>query len=223
MAAVLLAGCSVVPVQPRSAGTGRSPRPQTASSTAQPKAVKLDPQQADRLRRVMLPLIQAMNTPVPPDAVQVGVIDDPHVNAANAGRARFLFTTGLLRKANDDELRAVIAHEIAHEDLGHVAKTQTLGTGLEIGTVLLDQLFPGVGRTLGPIAGQLALNYYTRSEEYAADRHGVEILRRAGYDGKRLMADTLSWLQQTEGSSGGGFFATHPATGDRIQAVEKIR
>jgi hypothetical protein len=36
------------------------------------------------------------------------------------------------------------------------------------------------------------------------------------------MADALSWLTQVEGASGGGFFATHPATGDRIQAVENL-
>jgi Zn-dependent protease with chaperone function len=36
-----------------------------------------------------------------------------------------------------------MAHEIAHEDLGHVAQMQVLGTGLNIGIYLLEQLFPG--------------------------------------------------------------------------------
>jgi predicted Zn-dependent protease len=36
------------------------------------------------------------------------------------------------------------------------------------------------------------------------------------------MVNTLTWLEQTEGGgSGGGFFATHPATGDRIEALKK--
>ena len=47
-------------------------------------------------------------------------------------------------------------------------------------------------------------------------------LRCGKYDGKTLMANTLSWLQQTEGTSGGGFFATHPATGDRVAAVRRL-
>lgn len=36
-------------------------------------------------------------------------------------------------------------------------------------------------------------------------------------DGKRIMASTLTWLMQAEGAGAGGFFAAHPATGDRIQ------
>jgi len=145
---------------------------------------------------------------------------DPHINAANGG-GDFYVTTGLLQRANDNQLRGVLAHETAHADLGHVAKSQALATGLEIGIILLDRLFPS-SRALTPIAGRLVANAYSRSEESAADAHGVDILRRAGYDGKTLMVNTLTWLEQTEGDSGGGFFATHPATGDRIQAVRRL-
>ena len=45
---------------------------------------------------------------------------------------------------------------------------------------------------------------YGRKEEYQADAHGVEILQRAGYEGRSLMADTLTWLTQVEGTGGGG-------------------
>src|SRR5204862_3531246 len=116
-------------------------------------------------------------------------------------------TTGLLQKANDDQLRAVLAHELAHQDLNHVQKTQTLGTGLSIGMIILDQIIPGSGN-LTPIAGELLLRKYTRSEEYAADKHGVQLLQRAGVPGKQMMADTLSWLMaSTDGGSKGGFLA----------------
>jgi predicted Zn-dependent protease len=37
------------------------------------------------------------------------------------------------------------------------------------------------------------------------------------------MIDTLSWLMQTSGGSEGGFLATHPATGDRIEALRDLR
>jgi predicted Zn-dependent protease len=71
---------------------------------------------------------------------------------------------------------------------------------------------------LTPIAGNLVARAYSRNEEYAADRHGVDILTRAGYPAA-TMVDTLTWLMQIEGADGGGFFASHPATSDRIQAL----
>jgi predicted Zn-dependent protease len=176
--------------------------------------------QVQRLKRVFIPLVNVMDHPRPLGQIRVGIADDPHINAASAGNGEFYVTTGLLEKANDERLAGVIAHELAHDDLGHVAKAQRLGTGLKIGTLLLDQIIPGSGN-ITPIAGALISRKYGRSEEYQADRHGVEILTRAGYP-KGVMADTLTWLLQTEGASGGGFFATHPATNDRIQALKKL-
>jgi putative metalloprotease len=215
---VVLAGCATATSEspsasPTPSGRAEAPRPTTTA--------KLDPSQAARLKQIMAPLLQAMNHPIPLNQVKVGIMDDPHINAANAGGGEFYVTTGLLEKANDDQLRAVLAHETAHADLGHVAKLQRLGTGLSIGMILLDQIIPGA-QALTPLAGQLVANAYTQKEEYQADAHGVDILRKAGFDGKTLMVNTLTWLQQTE-ASGGGFFATHPATGDRIQAVQRMK
>ena len=109
-----------------------------------------------------------------------GMIVNRFTNAANAGGGEFQVTTGLLAKANDDHLRGVLAHEIAHDDLRHVARAQTLGIGLNIGVILLEQFIPG-SSAVTPIAGTLIANSYSRSEELEADRHAVEILRRAGY------------------------------------------
>jgi predicted Zn-dependent protease len=168
----------------------------------------------------MLPLVKAMNHPRPLNQVRVAIMDDPHVNAASAGGGEFYVTTGLLLKASDDQLRGVLAHELAHDDLGHVAKAQTLGVGVGIGVIVLDQLFPGSG-SLTPLAGALITNGYSRQEEYDADRHGVDLLRGAGYS-KDVMINTLTWLLQTEGASGGGFLASHPGTQDRIDALKKL-
>jgi len=119
-------------------------------------------------------------------------------------------------------LRGVLAHEIAHEDLGHVAKLQVLGAGLNIGIVLLEQLIPG-SSSVTPIAGSLIARGYSRNEEFAADRHGVEILRRAGYS-KDVMINALEWVTRTSGGAGGGgFLSTHPATEDRISELAKLR
>jgi predicted Zn-dependent protease len=213
ISAVLATGCAVETVSaPR-----RAPQEISRSSTSRP----LDARQTERLKRVMMPLLRATNNPRRINEIRVRVIDDPNINAANAGGGEFLVTTGLLVKANDEHLRGVLAHEIAHDDLGHVARAQTLGTGLNIGVILLEQLIPG-SSAVTPIAGALIANSYSRSEELEADRHGVEILRRAGYS-KEVMIDTLTWLMRTTGGDrGGGFLSTHPGTEARIDALRKL-
>ena len=216
LSALVSTGCALETSSTPSSSPSTRP-PATASKTT--PARELDPQQAERLRRTFLTLIKAMDHPRQPSQVKVGIIDDPSINAASAGGGEFYVTTGLLQKANDRHLMGVLAHELAHDDLGHVAKAQALATGLGIGAVILDQIIPGSGR-ITPIAGQLISRAYSRNEEYAADRHGMEILRKAGQP-PDIMVDTLTWLVQTEGGGSGGFFATHPATQDRIEALKK--
>ena len=212
----LLAGCVDGGAQTPPAPPPQQPQPQ--AQAPQPAAAKLDPAQVNRLKAMLPPLLQKMDRPIPLNEVKVTILNDPHINAANGGGGDFYVTVGLLQKANDDHLRAILAHEVAHADLGHVAKAQVLGAGLNIGIALLDQILPG-SAALTPIAGEMVANAYSRKEENEADAHAVTIMRRAGYDGKALMANSLSWLAKTEGDSGGGFFASHPATGDRVQAV----
>ena len=45
---------------------------------------------------------------------------------------------------------------------------------------------------------------------------------RAGYPAATML-NTFTWLGQTEGTDGGGFFATRPATADRIEALRNVR
>ena len=216
LAVVTLTACAAP-----AAGPTSSPAPPSQRTTSTTSTRPVDARDAERLQRAMLPLIRAMDHPISVSKVKVGIMDDPHINAANAGGGEFYVTRGLLEKANDQQLLGVLAHEVAHEDLHHVAKAQALGAGLNIGMVILDQILPGSG-ALTPIAGQLIARGYSRREEYDADRHGAELLQRIG-SSKQVMIDTLQWLIQTEGSSSGGFFATHPATGDRIEALQNAR
>jgi predicted Zn-dependent protease len=217
LAALSLAAACAAPVSspsPSSSGGSTTPTASAPRSTA-----RIDPAQAERLKRVMLPLIQAADNKRPLNQVKVGIVDDDHINAGSAGEGQFIVTTGLLRKANDQQLAGVLAHEVAHDDLGHVAKAQRLQTGVAIGMVILDQIIPGSGQ-LTPVAGTLISRAYGRHEEYQADAHGAEILKRAGYSPK-VMEQTLTWLLNTEGGSEGGFFSTHPATDDRIAALRR--
>jgi predicted Zn-dependent protease len=214
-AGTMLLGCAPETAQGQSSSRSAGRPDET------PRAAKVDPQIAERLKHILVPLIAKMDRPIPLNEVKVGLIPDEHINAANGGGGNFYVTTGLLQKANDSRLRAILAHEVAHADLGHVAQHQRLNTGFQLCIILLDELFPG-SRALTPLAGQLFENHYSRGDEHEADTQGVKILQRAGYDGKKLMVDALGWLAKTEGSSPGGFFATHPATGARIQAVQNL-
>lgn len=220
--AILLSGCALetASTTPASGRTSESTKPAPAPKPPTASQKTVDPAQVERLKKAMIPLLQVMDKPKPPSQVKVGIIDDPQINAADAGNREFYVTTGLLQKANDDQLLAIMAHEVAHEDLGHVAKAQALGTGIGIGAIILDQIIPGAGR-VAPIAGALIQNKYSQKEEYEADRHGVELLQRVGRN-KDVMINTLTWLMSTAGDGGGGFFSTHPGTGDRIEVLRKL-
>jgi len=194
--------------------------PSRFSSREAPTLKPLDPSQIARLQQIMVPLLRAGDKTRSLKQIRVGLIEDPNINAANAGGGEFYVTTGLLQKANDDQLRGILAHEIAHDDLGHVARAQVLGVGLNLGVIILDQIIPG-SSALTPIAGTLVARAYSRSEELAADRHGVEILERAGYS-KDVMINALTWVMQSSPNDGGGFLSTHPATQDRIAALRQI-
>ena len=222
VAATLLGGCAIETTSAPTGRTTETTRPAPGGQTPTTPQKTVDPAQVERLKKAMIPLLQAMNKPKSPGQVKIGIIDDPSINAANAGGGEFYVTTGLLQKASDDQLLAIMAHEVAHDDLGHVAKAQALGTGIGIGAVILDQIIPGAGR-VAPIAGALIQSKYSRSEEYQADAHGVELLNRVGRN-KDVMINTLTWLMSTEGSGGGGggFLSTHPDTGDRIDVLRKL-
>src|SRR5438093_3298625 len=162
---VLAAGCAVQSAGPTES---RQLQLQPTAGNPTPSSKKVDPAVVERLQRVMIPLVAKMNNPRSSGEIKIGIMDDPHINAASAGNGEFYVTTALLQKANDDQLRGVLAHELAHDDLGHVAKAQRLGAGLQIGMVLLDQIIPGSG-AVTPIAGQLISRSYSRKEEYAAE------------------------------------------------------
>src|SRR5438876_2732789 len=84
------------------ASTARAQAPGAHSPEAgppRPSDRTVDATIATRLKTVMVPLIQHMNRPIPLDQVQIGLMDDPHINAANAGGGHFYVTKGLLEKA----------------------------------------------------------------------------------------------------------------------------
>lgn len=215
LALLLLSGCIAITPYP----APRAPRSDVYYGNTR-RGESNESREAERLRRIVFPLVRAMDRPCRMNELRVGLVRENEINAANAGGCQFYVTTALLQRASDDQLRGVLAHEIAHEDLGHVAKAQVLGAGLNAGVALLEQWLPG-SSALTPLAGTLIARGYGRSEEYAADRHAISILQRAGYP-KEIMIDTLSWIRRTGDDRGGGFLSTHPALDDRIAELRRF-
>jgi predicted Zn-dependent protease len=132
--------------------------------------------------------------------------------------------TGLIQKLNatDDELAAVMGHEIAHALREHSREqvSRQMGTQMAIG---IAGAFLGVGDLGQNVAGMVAnvtLNLpQSRTAEQEADRIGVELAARAGYDPRAAIA-----LWQKMEKLGGGqppkWLSTHPPHEDRIRDLE---
>jgi putative metalloprotease len=173
------------------------------------------------VQAVMLPILRVTDHRLDDNQIEISIVDSPEINAASGGGGRYYVTTGLLSQATDEQLRGVLAHEIAHEDLGHPSKAQLIGTGLSLGVALLERWFPG-SSSFTPLAGSLISTSYSRPLELEADDHAVRLLGRAGYS-KETMIHTLDWLLSRNGDTGGGLLSSHPATSDRIRALHSRR
>lgn len=155
------------------------------------------------------------------------IIKDKQINAFSAPGGHIYITTALMDLATDDELAAVLAHEI-----GHVAARHSLVTLQQTQTV--DSLGDLLGAVTGIIGvaelGQLAAKLvaspvimaHNREQEREADYLGAHILAKAGYD-PQSMVSILKKMQQVDKNDGdllGSFFSDHPDTNERIANTE---
>ena len=129
-----------------SAWTGKAAFRDDDNRRGQQTVRRVDPRLQERLYNIMAPLLRAMDHPEDPRQVRIGITDDQEINAANAGNRQFLVTRGLLEKANDEQLRGVLAHEIAHEDLGHVLTQQNRLPEAASHYAAVVQLRPGTAK-----------------------------------------------------------------------------
>ena len=156
---------------------------------------------------------------------QFGVLEHGNVNAFATPGGTIFITRGLLEKMrNEAELAGVLGHEIVHVLKKHHLKAiqkgaQTALAGEGLSTALKDRAGPARDKLIA-----LGTEMYTRgldkSDELEADRLGVVIAARAGYDAYGLPS-VLQTLQamNAQDSALALMFKTHPAPGERLDTL----
>lgn len=127
---------------------------------------------------------------------------------------------GLMDKMSDDEIRAVIGHEIGHAKLGHTkAKMKTAiltraarqgaaATGGKAGTVAASEL--------GGVAESFVNAQFSQKEESEADVYGYHFMVKHKYDPNAM----VSMLGKLQGK--GGLMSSHPSSPDRVAKIQAL-
>jgi predicted Zn-dependent protease len=144
------------------------------------------------------------------------VVEDNAINAFATTGGFIYVNTGLLKAAdNEAELASVMAHEWGHISGKHLVKQmqqKALASGVATAAGLDRNNAVGIGV-------ELALNRpRSRQDEFDADRRGLRALTRAGY----APSGMVSFMQKLLKNSGSvpTVLSTHPATSDRINALQ---
>lgn len=157
-----------------------------------------------------------------------GVLESKELNAFAAPGGTIFVTRGLIdRTESEDELAAILAHEIGHVTLRHglsaiqqsnlMQAFKYLGSSAAQATLDQEQLQEVTGifnDSVTDVVDSLVTNGFSKSAEYEADALGQRIAAAAGYDG-RALRKFLERLGRDGGE--GGLFSTHPAPADRIE------
>ncbi|MBI5641289.1 MAG: M48 family metalloprotease [Nitrospirae bacterium] len=159
------------------------------------------------------------------------ILESTEMNAFACPGGTIFVTKGMVNAAkSEDELAAVLAHEIAHvnhrDGISAIKKSRwtealtIIGTkaAREYGSQGLSQLTTIFEGSIDDIVKTLVVNGYGRSQEYDADKTALDYLSKAGYDPSALKA-FLDRIIAGGKASEGGIMKTHPATTDRIGNV----
>ncbi len=159
---------------------------------------------------------------------EVNVISSNTLNAFCMPGGKIMFYSGLIQKLHmtDDEIAIVMGHEIAHALREHsreqVSQAIAAQTAIDLGTTLL-----GLGQGASDVAAQSYETFiatkFSRTDESEADRIGLELAARAGYDPR---AGVTLWQKMIDASKGQGrppeFLSTHPAEENRVKEIQSL-
>jgi predicted Zn-dependent protease len=202
----------------------------TVSELDQQNKLVDDPRMADRVATITGRLVSVAVQRFPQSAGwqwSVAIVDDPKtVNAWCMAGGRMAVYTGLFQqlKLTDAEFAQIMGHEISHALANHTAERMSRAMATTLGVVAVGAMSdrPGVAMSGAALAAKLALELpNSRTAEAEADRIGMELAVRAGYD-----PDAAVTLWRKMGQVGGGsppqFLSTHPAPGNREAALAAI-
>lgn len=195
---------------------------QVVTTAEQKSALNVDHQQTERVRRIaarLTPTVAAFR----PDAVgwkwEVNVLTSKEVNAWCMPGGKIAVYTGLIDqlKITDDELAAVMGHEIAHALREHAWERASQAMNAQLGLTVIGIALGASGSSMD-MAGMAYQAMFglpnSREQETEADRIGVELSARAGYDPRAAIS-----LWEKMGKLSGGappqWLSTHPSQESR--------
>ena len=156
------------------------------------------------------------------------VLDTDEINAFACPGGIIFITRGMLNLVqNEDELAAVLAHEIGHVTQKHGLKAISKARWTQVVTTLgmeaareytgaqLDSLVNLFEGTIDDVFQTLVVRGYGRADEYEADKLGIACLEVSGYDPIEFQ-NLLEILKAAQSQESGGIFSTHPNIADRI-------
>ncbi|WP_041066772.1 M48 family metallopeptidase [Thiolapillus brandeum] len=162
---------------------------------------------------------------------EVVLIDDPDVvNAWCMAGGKMAIYSGLIEKLKptDDELAQVMAHEISHALANHVAEQMSVSLASQLGlavlsaTALHDNRYRSAALTGAALAATLAIELpYSRAAEAEADRVGIEIAARAGYN-PHAAVSLWKKMGQVNKKSPPELLNTHPSAGTRQHTLAEL-
>ena len=186
-----------------------------------------DPAQVERVRTIASRLV-AQTGVFRQDALgwqwETHVITSKELNAWCMPGGKMAVYTGLIEqlKLSDDELAAIMGHEIAHalREHGRERISQQLAASLAVGVASAALGLGQGGTQLADMVAQVTFTLpNSRLHEQEADRIGVELAARAGYDPRGAV---LVWRKMSQASDGAPpeILSTHPSPASRIKDLE---
>ncbi|HBA86108.1 MAG TPA: hypothetical protein DCZ95_18645 [Verrucomicrobia bacterium] len=192
-----------------------------------------DPAELNKLRTMVQRIGAVSDLPNLP--YEVTLVHTGIVNAAAMPGGQVLVFEGLYdpKKGmvqDDDEMAAVLAHEIAHVACRHsterMSRVMPVAALVEVGAVLADanekSSLATALRTAFVVGSSLIIPMYSRKDESEADRVGLFYMAKAGYDPR---AASRIWKRISEKGDARdplSMLSTHPASSDRFQALDRL-